>query len=76
LSKKCVVCRFGKTSPGETTVSITHDSVTLVVKGLPADVCENCGEDYVSEEVGAWLMRSAREAKAAGVELDVRRYAA
>jgi YgiT-type zinc finger domain-containing protein len=32
---KCVVCKHGETRPGTTTVPLTQDGTTLVVKGVP-----------------------------------------
>lgn len=44
---KCVVCKHGETRPGTTTVTLIRDGTTLVVKGVPASVGSNCGEEYV-----------------------------
>jgi hypothetical protein len=46
----------------------------LVIKGVPADVCANCGEEYVPEATTAYLLRTAEEVARAGVEVDVREY--
>lgn len=43
------------TTRGETTVPLERGTTTLVIEGVPAEVCENCGEAYVDElrfEVG------------------------
>jgi hypothetical protein len=47
----------------------------LVIKGVPAEVCANCGEGYAGEATTALLLRTAEEAARAGVEVDVREYA-
>ncbi len=73
---KCVVCKFGETQPGTTTVTLEPGGTTLVVKGVPAEICENCGESYVSEEITHQLMALADEARRAGVQVDVRQFAA
>jgi len=57
-------------------VTLTKDDLTLVVKRVPADVCSNCGEEYVREEVGRRLLEAANEASKAGVQVDIRSYAA
>jgi hypothetical protein len=46
----------------------------LVVKGVPADVCANCGEEYVNEETTARLLGVAEEAAREGVQVDIREY--
>ena len=38
---KCVICKHGKTSNGFATVTLERDGLTLVVKKVPARVCQN-----------------------------------
>jgi YgiT-type zinc finger domain-containing protein len=72
---KCVVCKHGETRPGYTTVMLERGGGALVVRKVPAEVCENCGEAYVSAEVTRSLLESARETLRAGVEVDIREFA-
>lgn len=71
----CIVCRHGDTHPGTTTVTFHRDGKTLVVNEVPADVCENCGEAYVAEDVTAELLRIASEARQAQAIVLIRDYA-
>ena len=73
---KCVICKHGETRPGRATVTLTREATTLVVKGVPAAICANCGEEYVDEETTARLIKTMDEAARAGVEVDVREYVA
>jgi YgiT-type zinc finger domain-containing protein len=73
---RCVICKQGETRPGKATVTLTRDQLTLVVKGVPAEVCFNCGEEYVAEQTTKRLLATAEEAASAGVEVDVREYVA
>ena len=73
---KCVICRQGDQVRGSATVTLTRDSLTLVVKEVPALICNNCGEDYVDDEVSSRLLKTAEEASAAGVQVDIRNYMA
>jgi YgiT-type zinc finger domain-containing protein len=73
---KCVICKNGETQPGKTTVTLERGGTTLVVKGVPARVCDNCGEAYVDEEVTRELTQAAAEARRAGVQVDVREFVA
>lgn len=57
-------------------MALTRETLTLVVKGVPAQVCENCGEEYVNETTTARLLQVAEEAVQAGVQVDVREYVA
>jgi len=72
---KCVICKQGETRPERTTVTLQREGVTLVIKNVPADVCENCGEAYVDEVTSREILHRAEEATQAGVMVDVREYA-
>ncbi len=72
----CPICKHGDRVPGVATVTLTRDGLTLVVKGVPATICNNCGEEYVTEEAATHLLATAEEAVRAGVQLEVRQYAA
>ena len=72
----CVICKHGETQPGTATVTLERGGLTLVVKGVPARVCTICGEEYVDEAVAEQLLRVAEEAAQAGVQVDIREYAA
>jgi len=71
----CIVCHQGETQPGTTTVTFHRDGRTLVVNEVPADVCENCGEAYIAEDVTAELLRIADEARQAQAIVLIRDYA-
>jgi YgiT-type zinc finger domain-containing protein len=73
---KCIVCKQADTRPGVTTVTLERRDATLVFKEVPAQVCPNCGEDYVDESVADDLLRSAEAMAAQGTQVDVRRYPA
>jgi uncharacterized protein with ATP-grasp and redox domains len=44
------------------------------VKGVPAEVCDNCGEAYVDETTAHHLLKVAEEAVRVGVQVDVREF--
>jgi YgiT-type zinc finger domain-containing protein len=73
---KCVICRTGETRPGKAAVTLERDGMTLVTRGVPASICANCGEEYVDEDTTPQLLKTAEEAARAGVQADVRGYAA
>jgi YgiT-type zinc finger domain-containing protein len=73
---KCVICKHGETMLGSTTVTLERDSLTLVVKGVPAQVCANCGEAYVDEAVTRSLLETAEAEAHAGAQVEVREYKA
>ena len=73
---KCVVCKQAETQPGKTTVTLERNGATLVFKDVPAQVCPNCGEDYVDDTVGRGLIQSAQDMVASGAQVDIRSYPA
>ena len=72
----CVICKLGDTVPGTATVTLERGTATLVIKAVPAQVCQNCGEVYVDESIAAGLLSEADRALQAGVQVDVRAYGA
>ena len=72
----CVICKTGETQPGTATVTLERDGATVVIKGVPARLCKKCGEEHVEENVTARRLKTAEDAVRAGVQVDVRTYAA
>ena len=72
----CVICKQGKTQAGLVTVTLEREGAIVMFKRVPAEVCENCGEYYLSDEVTGDLLERAEEAIASGAEVEIRRYAA
>jgi YgiT-type zinc finger domain-containing protein len=73
---KCVICKQGETKEGSATVTLEVGKTTLVIKQVPAKVCQNCGEEYVDESVTTQLLKQAKDAANGGVQVDVREYVA
>jgi len=72
---KCVVCKQAETRPGTTTVTLERDGLTVVFKGVPAQICPNCGEDYVDSAVSERLLREAGQTARNGTQVEVRQFA-
>jgi YgiT-type zinc finger domain-containing protein len=73
---KCVICQYGETEPGTTTVALTRGETTIVIRDVPALICTTCGEEYVDAGTGKRLSEIAETAVSEGVQVDVRRYKA
>jgi YgiT-type zinc finger domain-containing protein len=73
---KCVICKTGEMYAGRATVILNREGATLVVKNVPADICDNCGEYYLSEEMTGRILALAEEAMHKGTEIEVLRWAA
>ena len=75
-SVKCVVYKEGELMPGTATVTLERGVTTVVIKGVPARVCGNCGEQYVDERTSQAVMNLAEGAARSGVQLEIREFAA
>ena len=71
---KCPICRNGHTESGFTTVTLERNQTTLVYKQVPADICENCGEIYLSSEINGVLLKQANNELNRGVYLEMVNY--
>lgn len=73
---KCVVCKVGTTQQGRTTITLERDNMILVFKGVPAQICINCGEAYIDEDTTKQVLQKSEEAALSGVQVDIRQFAA
>jgi len=73
---KCLICKHGETRPGSTTVTLERSGTTVVFKGVPAEVCSTCGEDYLDEATTQRLLSEADRAARGGAEVEIRAFAA
>jgi YgiT-type zinc finger domain-containing protein len=62
--------------PGVAVVTLTRGEATIVIKVVPAEVCDSCGEYALSAEVAARVYAMAEKSIKNGAEVDVRRYVA
>ncbi|MBW4686274.1 MAG: type II toxin-antitoxin system MqsA family antitoxin [Komarekiella atlantica HA4396-MV6] len=73
---QCVLCKHGDTQSGLVTVTLKRDDTIVILKGVPAEVCNNCGEYYLSAAVSEQVLQSGEEAVNKGAEVEILRYAA
>ena len=72
---RCPICRQGETRPGTATLVLERGTLTMVVRHVPAEVCDNCGEEYLDEAAAAAALERAEAAARDGVTLEVREFA-
>jgi YgiT-type zinc finger domain-containing protein len=63
---KCLVCKNGETRPGSTTETYELGAAVVVVRGIPAQVCDQCGEAYTDAETTRRLEAIVERARKAG----------
>ena len=71
---KCVICNLGETRPSTTTMTLERGDTTLVVKQVPAQVCENCGEAWLNEDTVAHLETLLETTVSNGTEVALQKY--
>lgn len=72
----CVTCKTGTYKNGFTTVVLTKGESAIIIKQVPAEVCEQCGEYILSSDVTKKIILMANEAWSNGAEVEIRKYAA
>lgn len=68
---KCAICRSGNTEKGFATVVLEKEETVLVFKRVPSDICDTCGEQYISSDVNRSLLHHAREELNRNVTLEM-----
>jgi hypothetical protein len=48
----------------------------VILKGVPAEICENCGEYYLSDDMTGQVLGRAESAVKSGAEVQILRFAA
>ena len=57
-------------------IELLKGNLTIVFKKVPAQICDNCGEEYVSAEVNESLLRQAHAEWERGITLEMLDFAA
>lgn len=73
---KCVICKTGHTHPGKATVTLQRERTVVVVRDVPAEICEDCGEYYLDEATASRVYADAELSFQRHVEVEVQSYAA
>jgi YgiT-type zinc finger domain-containing protein len=68
---ECVICKNGSTKEGLVTFTLERNNVIVVFKNVPAMVCQNCGDFYLTSETTQMLLEKANETIDKGVEFEI-----
>ena len=68
----CLACKHGQLKVGHTTVTVERENTTVLIRGVPADVCETCGEAYLDAAVAVSVEAALEDATVRGVRFEVR----
>lgn len=72
----CVLCKSGHYKKGFTTVVLTKEDSAVIIKGVPAMVCDQCGEYILDGKTTKLVLAMAEEAYSKGAEVEIRRFVA
>ena len=68
---KCVVCKQGDPKLGLATITLKRGDATVVANDVPAQICPDCGEEYLDATVTVNVLRSAERLVRSGGQRDV-----
>lgn len=72
-NRKCPICG-GTIEKGTTTYTADLDFGLVVVRQVPAEVCNQCGEEWIDPEVASKLENTIDQAREKGTEIEVLSY--
>lgn len=57
---KCVICKTGETRPGTASVVLERAGTTVLIRDVPGEICDTCGEVYHDAEItnACWIRRN------------------
>jgi len=61
----------GEKVPGKTIYSVDLGTGVVVVKNVPAEICRQCGEEWIAPETARRLEEIADKARVEGTEVEV-----
>lgn len=68
---KCVICKTGHTEPSMSSTVFDQDGRVIVVRDVPAQVCQQCGETYFSKEVTAQIYEQVMQVMEGDTEVEI-----
>jgi YgiT-type zinc finger domain-containing protein len=72
----CVICKATGVRAGVTTVTLERGSTIVIIKEVPAEICDSCGEYYLAEDITERVISHAEGAAARNTEVEIIRFAA
>jgi YgiT-type zinc finger domain-containing protein len=73
---KCVICKTGERHSGKTTVTLQRGRTVVVIRDVPAEICEDCGEYYLDDVTARRVYADAEQSVQRHVEVEIQCYAA
>ena len=71
---KCAICKYGHTEPGFSTFAFEKNTSVIVFQQVPVEICNNCGEEYISSIINSQLINSAAREFTRGISFELLNY--
>jgi len=72
---KCAMCK-GDMKEGIINYPVDRENQFLLIKNVPALICQQCGESYLDDEVFAKIEEIVENIKGSNVEIEIIKFAA
>jgi YgiT-type zinc finger domain-containing protein len=73
---RCNTCKSGNTVPGRTSYVVDRKGRAAVIRDVPAEICEQCGETYFDAKTAQSLYDQVERILAHGSEVEITKFAA
>ena len=73
---KCAICHEGYTKPGHINSKLERDGTFVIVKQVPALICDNCGEEYLEDGIAEKLLAQVETVFISGNPVEIIDFAA
>jgi len=67
----CSICKVGQLAPGTVTVTLERGTSIILLKNVPAQVCNNCSSYFLDAETTRLVLQKAENSGLNGAELEV-----
>ena len=68
---ECVICKAGSMYEGKVTVTLEKNGSIILIKEVPAQVCDVCEHYYLDEKITGEVLKRGTEGLLKGAELEV-----
>lgn len=67
----CPICKNGALQPGAVTVTLERDGSIVLLKNVPAKVCDNCASYFLDSQTTRRVLEKGENSLKNGAELEV-----
>lgn len=71
----CTICK-GEMKPQKINFPVDLENTFILVKEVPAIVCQQCGEYFLEDDIAKKIEEIAETAKSSNIEIEVLKFAA